>query len=140
MDTLFRLSLGMQRDPAVEAWLDRQLGELGNIARMWFGRMRACGLDVLELMHDGCPVVCVHDVPFAYVNAFKAHVNVGFFLGAELQDPAGMLEGTGQRMRHVKLRPDEPVDAKALAALIQRAYEDVRRRVREQERRSTDDD
>src|SRR5262252_7419368 len=101
MDALLRLSLGVKRDPAVEAWLSRQPGELGTIARTWFSRIRACGFDVLEMMHDGCPVACVKDVPFAYVNAFKAHVNVGFYLGATLKDPVGLLEGTGKRMRHV---------------------------------------
>lgn len=131
MDTLFRLSLGMQRDPAVEAWLDRQPAELGIIARKWFERMRACGLDVLELIHDGCPVACVRDVPFAYVNVFKTHVGVGFFVGAALKDPAHLLEGTGKRMRHVKLKPGERIDSKALGALIQQAYEEVKRRLRE---------
>jgi hypothetical protein len=129
MERLFRLSLGVTRDPAVEAWLNRQSGELGRIARKWFERMRACGFDVLEMMHDGCPVVCVHDVPFAYVNVFKAHAAVGFFLGAELEDPARLLEGTGKRMRHVKIKPGEPIDSKALGALIQDAYEDVKARL-----------
>ena len=131
MDKLFRLSLGVQRDPAVEAWLSKQPDELGTIARTWFGRMRACGLDVLELMHDGCPVACVHDVPFASVNVFKVHVSVGFFLGAELKDPARLLQGTGKRMRHVKVRPGEPINSKALGALIQQAYEDVKARRKE---------
>jgi len=130
MNKLFRLSLGVKRDPVVEAWLSRQPGELGMIARKWFERMRACGFDVLEMMHDGCPVACVKDVPFAYVNAFKAHVNVGFFLGAELPDPARLLNGTGKRMRHVKLVPGAPLDSKALGALIQAAYEDVKSRLR----------
>ncbi len=129
MDTLLRLSLGMKRDPAVEAWLSKQPGELGAIARTWFSRMRACGFDVLEMMHDGCPVVCVKDVPFAYVNVFKAHANVGFFPGAELKDPAHLLEGTGKRMRHVKLKAGEPIDAKALGALIQASYDVVKNRL-----------
>ena len=129
MDKLFRLSLGVRRDPSVEAWLARQPGELGAIARTWFSRVRASGLDVLEMMHDGCPVACVKDVPFAYVNVFKAHVNVGFFLGAELPDPPGMLEGSGKRMRHVKLKPGAEVDSKALGTLILAAYEDVKRRL-----------
>lgn len=130
MDALFRLSLGVKRDPAVEAWLSKQSGELGTIARTWFARMRACGFDVLEMMHDGCPVVCVKDVPFAYVNVFKAHANVGFFLGAELKDAAHLLEGTGKRMRHVKVRPGTPLDSQALGALIQEAYADVKARLR----------
>ena len=131
MEKLFRLSLGVRRDPAVEAWLSRQAGELGAIARTWFARLRACGFDVLEMMHDGCPVVCVKDVPFAYVNVFKAHANVGFFLGAELEDPARLLEGNGRRMRHVKVRPGAPLDSKALGALIQESYADVKARRRE---------
>ena len=129
MEKLFRLSLGVRRDPAVEAWLAKQPGELGTIARTWFSRVRACGFDVLEMMHDGCPVACVKNVPFAYVNVFKAHVNVGFFLGAELKDPASLLQGDGKRMRHVKVKPGTPVDSKELGTLIQKSYEDVKARL-----------
>jgi hypothetical protein len=119
----------VRRDPGVEAWLDARVGVLGDIARFWFGRMRACGDDVGELVHDGCPVACVGDVPFGYVNVFTAHVNVGFFLGAELDDPAGLLEGQGRRMRHVKVRPGAEPNEAALAALIAAAYADVRSRL-----------
>ena len=84
--------------------------------------MRRCGGDVVELMHDGYPVACVGDVAFCYINVFKAHVNVGFFMGAFLDDPQSLLEGTGKRMRHVKLKPGEPTNDKALAALIKQAY------------------
>ena len=104
-------------------------GELGAIAQRWFEVMRACGDDVRELLHDGHPTACVGDAAFGYVNAFKAHVNVGFFHGAEIADPAGLLEGTGRFMRHVKLAPDRNVDAKALTTLIERAYADMKERV-----------
>ena len=43
-------------------------------------RMRACGFDVLEMMHGGWPTACIRDVPFAYVNVAKTHVTLGFFL------------------------------------------------------------
>lgn len=79
-------------------------GELGRIAQHWFEVIRNCGDDVLELLHDGCPTACIDDAAFAYVNAFTAHVNVGFFRGAELSDPNGRLQGDGKFMRHVKLR------------------------------------
>ena len=92
--------------------------------------MRRCGADVRELMHDGCPVACVQDAPFGYVNTFKAHVNVGFFNGATLDDPAGLLEGAGKRMRHVKLRWGEPVNSAAMTELIAAAYRDIRLRLR----------
>jgi hypothetical protein len=94
--------------------------------------MRTCGDDVRELMHDGGPVACVQDAAFAYVHAFKAHVNVGFFQGASLGDPAGLLEGSGKRMRHVKVRWGEKVNTDALNALIAAAYADMRRRLSEQ--------
>ena len=90
--------------------------------------MRQCGADVRELLHDGCPTACVGDAAFAYVNAFSGHAAVGFFNGSALPDPAGLLEGTGKRMRHVKLRPGLHIDEKALGALIVESYQNVRRR------------
>ena len=125
-EDLFRISRGVQRDRAVEAWLADGPAELRSVAGVWFTRMRECGDDVLELIHDGCPVACVEDAPFGYVNAFKSHVNVGFFNGAALDDPAGLLEGSGKRMRHVKLKPGAEPNAKALAALIDAAYTDIK--------------
>jgi hypothetical protein len=104
--------------------------ELGAIAKRWFEVMRLCGSDVRELMHDGAPTVCVDGAAFAYVNAFKAHVNVGFFRGADIADPEGLLEGTGRFMRHVKIRPGEDIDARALRRLIHAAYADIRRRLK----------
>ena len=103
--------------------------ELGTIARRWFHFMRDCGDDVRELLHDGHPTACVGDAAFAYVNAFKDHVNVGFFRGAEIADPSGLLEGTGRFMRHVKLRRERDVDVAALMRLIETAYSDMKQRV-----------
>src|SRR5688500_3795043 len=129
MSRLLRFPSAVERDPAIKAWMDEHPGELGAIAQRWFEVMRDCGDDVRELLHDGHPTACVADAAFAYVNAFKAHVNVGFFHGAELADPAGLLEGTGKHMRHVKLRPDGEIDAAALARLIESAYTDMKRRL-----------
>ena len=124
-----RFASTVEHDPAVEAWFAAPHDELRRMAQPWFEQMRACGDDVRELMHDGCPVACVDDAAFAYVNAFKAHVNVGFFQGAALDDPSGLLEGAGKRMRHVKLKWGERVDANALNGLIAAAYRDMRRRL-----------
>lgn len=126
---LFRLSGGVQRDPAVENWLNEGPDELRALARKWFLEMRRCGDDVRELMHDGCPVACVADAAFGYVNAFRSHVNVGFFYGALLEDPAGLLQGSGKRMRHVKLQPGSDIDAEDLRKLIGAAYADVKARL-----------
>ena len=128
MSRLMRFPGSLKRDPAVERWMHEHAGELGAIAQHWFAVMRACGDDVRELLHDGHPTACVGDAAFGYVNAFTAHVNVGFFRGAEIADPEGLLEGTGKFMRHVKLRPDRDSDAMALTQLIETAYRDIKRR------------
>ena len=128
MSQIFRFSNAVERDPAVDTWMKEHPGELGAIARNWFDVMRERGNDVRELLHDGHPTACVGDAAFAYVNAFTAHVNVGFFRGAELADPAQLLEGTGKYMRHVKLRPDGDIDTSALIDLIEAAYTDMKRR------------
>ena len=109
--------------------MEERAGTLGTIARRWFDVLRDSGDDVRELLHDGRPTACVGDAAFAYVDVFNAHVNVGFFRGAELPDPHGLLEGNGRFMRHVKLRPDREVDAAALAMLIDLAYTDMKARL-----------
>ena len=129
MNGILRFSGAVERDPAIDVWLNKQPDELHSIAHEWFARMRECGDDVRELMHDGCPVACVEDAPFGYVNIFKVHVNVGFFNGAALQDPAGLLEGNGKRMRHVKLKLGSEVDSSDLGALIVVAYLDIKARL-----------
>lgn len=126
---LLRFPGAVKRDPAIDAWMRQHPGDLGAIAQRWFEVMRGCGDGVRELLHDGHPTACVGDAAFGYVNAFRAHVNVGFFRGAEIADPHGLLEGTGKFMRHVKLGPGREVDAMALRKLIETAYTDMRGRV-----------
>ena len=126
---LLRLNGGVERDPAIDAWFDERAGELTDLARPWFEVMRNCGDEVRELLHDGCPVACLGDVPFGYVNVFTAHVNVGFFLGASLPDPARLLQGTGKFMRHVKLKPGMTANDAAINRLIDRSYADIKARV-----------
>ena len=126
---LLRFNGAVQRSPAIDAWLKEHGGELGAIAQHWFEVMRECGDEVRELLHDGCPVACLGDVPFGYVNVFTAHVNVGFFQGASLPDPTRLLQGTGKFMRHVKLRPGSTANEAALYRLIETAYSDIKARV-----------
>lgn len=125
-----RFPSAVKRDPEIEVWMNEHSGELGAIAKNWFDVMRDCGGDVRELLHDGHPTACVDDAAFAYVNSFTAHVNVGFFRGAELPDLNGLLEGTGKFMRHVKLRPGGGVDCAALLELVNTAYTDMKARLK----------
>ena len=126
---LLRFDGAVEHDPAIDAWMTAHHGELGDLARQWFATMRQCGDEVRELLHDGCPTACLGDVPFAYVNVFTSHVNVGFFQGAALPDPAQLLEGSGKFMRHVKLKPGSPTDDAALAKLIAAAWANIKARV-----------
>jgi len=91
--------------------------------------MRKCGDEGRELLHDGCPVACLGDAPFGYVNVFTSHVHVGFFHGAALPGPASLLQGTGKFMRHVKLRPETATNTAALRKLVDTAYSDIKARV-----------
>ena len=131
VDDILRFPSAVKRDPAIDAWLGAQRKNLRPLAETWFVRMRQCGGDVRELMHDGCPTACLGDAAFGYVSAFTHHVNVGFFFGALLKDPARLLEGTGKRGRHVKLKPGREVDSAALAELVGAAYVDIKARLRE---------
>ena len=130
VDDIFRFPSAVTHDPAIDAWLKAQRDDLRPLAEAWFACMRQRGGDVRELMHDGCPTACVGEAAFGYVSAFKDHVNVGFFFGAMLKDPARLLEGTGKRGRHVKLRPGCEVNSVALAQLVDAAYADIKARLR----------
>ncbi len=137
MTRLLRFNGTSPRDPAIDAWLAARPAPLSAIASAWFAAMRGCGPDVREVMHDGCPTACVDDAGFAYVNTFTHHVNVGFFRGAALPDPAGLLEGAGKSMRHVKIRPGVEIDSMALRALIVAAHRDMQARVAAESRKAT---
>ena len=126
---LLRFNGAVERDAAIARWMRERPGELGAVAEYWFEVMRRCGDEVRELLHDGCPVACLGDAPFGYVNVFTSHVNVGFFQGAALPDPARLLQGAGKFMRHVKLRSETATNAAALGRLIELAYSDIKARV-----------
>ena len=126
---LLRFNGAVERDLAIDAWMKKHQGALGAIAQRWFEVMRNCGDEVRELLHDGCPVACLGDAPFAYVNVFTSHANVGFFQGASLPDPDRLLQGDGRFMRHVKLRPETPINTAALNKLIDVAYRDMKSRI-----------
>lgn len=135
---LFTLDGARRNDPAVERWFAAPPRELRQMARSWFERMRSCGPDVLEVLHDGHPTACLGNLAFGYVNAFRSHVNIGFFFGSVLQDPVGLLVGSGRFMRHVKIAPDGPVPEQAIGELIVTAYADAKARQAARSSRGTD--
>lgn len=130
MNDLMLFPGAMTRDPAIDVWFSDAGNPLRLMVQPWYEKMRACGDDIRELIHDFCPTACVGQAAFAYVNAFSQHANIGFYQGASLADPSGLLQGTGKRMRHVKLHWGHPVDDDAVAALIIAAYDDMCARLR----------
>ena len=61
---------------------------------------------------------------FCYIGAHREHDNLGFYYGAELSDPEGLLEGTGKKLRHIKVRKVEEVAQPALRHLVQSSLEE----------------
>ena len=129
MEQLFTLNGTVKRDARIDDWFEAHPEVLRGIARDWFTVMRECGEDVRETLHDGFPTACIGDAAFAHVATYSAHINVAFFRGADLEDPSAILEGSGKLMRHVKVRPNQPVDEQALTDPIHNAYQDMRLRL-----------
>jgi hypothetical protein len=76
--------------------------------------------NALESIKWGQPVY-EHKGPFSYIKAHATHINFGFWRGAELEDPKRMLQGEGERMRHVKILETHAVDEVVLGALVKQA-------------------
>ena len=61
------------------------------------------------------------DGPVAYVYSAAEYVQFGFFMGASLTDPKGLLEGKGRYVRHIKVRDRSAIDQGAFAPLLGQA-------------------
>jgi hypothetical protein len=68
---------------------------------------------------------------YAYIGVQGSHVNLGFYHGTSLSDPAGLLEGTGKELRHLKLRNVSEVKNPSIVALIREAISERRRHLSE---------
>lgn len=55
---------------------------------------------------------------FCYVAVFKERINLGFYYGADLKDPAGLLEGTGKALRHIKVATVKELERAPVLELI----------------------
>ena len=69
----------------------------------------------------GQPCYLVGREKVVYLHAAGDQVNLGFFRAAELEDPKGLLEGTGEGMRHVNVRVPSDVKRREFAALLRQA-------------------
>lgn len=117
------------QDITMDEWLIKKDAALQPLVAKWFDEIKSCGADVEEIFHDNCPMGCVQHTPFAYVNAFTSHINLGFFYGAFLIDKNRLLEGEGKRMRHVKIKPGFACNETGIKSLIREAYSDIKKRL-----------
>ena len=91
---------------------------------------------VFEVDPDTCEVVRLGDRAatygvgprkmldgYAYILPHKRWVNLGFNQGVELADPSRLLEGTGAKMRHVKVRSVDEARRVAVRVLVRGALE-----------------
>jgi hypothetical protein len=67
---------------------------------------------------------------YAYIAVYPSHVNLGFYHGAALTDRANMLEGTGKRLRHIKMQDVSNTRTSAVRALLRQAIADRKRNAR----------
>lgn len=55
---------------------------------------------------------------YVYILPHAKWINLGFYKGADLPDPTGLLEGTGAKMRHVKIRDEASCQNPAIRDLL----------------------
>lgn len=97
---------------------------------------------ILEIDANACEVVRLGDRAatygvgpkkmkegYVYILPYKSWVNLGFYKGAMLDDPHGLLEGTGKSLRHIKIRSIEDVDREGIRELIQLAYKERKKAI-----------
>ena len=112
----------------VEEFLSSLSPHVREIARALRGRIRELIPDAVEKRHGGWKIV-----GYSWDGSMKSsicaiaphskHVNLQFFRGSDLEDPNGLLAGTGKSARHVKLREASDVERPEVAALIREAAE-----------------
>ena len=59
--------------------------------------------------------------PAVWIKAHRNHVNIGFWRGAEMSDPKGVLEGDGDRMRHIKIASLADLKKSVIAGFVKQA-------------------
>ena len=110
-------SKGMTVDAWVKAKTKGWQGEMVN-KLLKVARSAAPGAEIAIKWNQ--PVL-VHNGPVAYIKPASAHVTFGFWRGGELDDPEGMLEGSGDRMKHIKLRGPHDARHPAVRGFVRHA-------------------
>ena len=106
--------------------VDEYIDDLGGWKTDVAGRVRAIVIstapEAKESIKWAQPVFELNR-PFCYMKAFKNSVNFGFWRGVDLDDPQGRLQGTGEKMRHVKLQGVDDIDDQVFSAYVKQAVQ-----------------
>jgi hypothetical protein len=110
-------------DAQVERLLARHAPEVQAAARALRAAIRGEFADVAESVDFGNKLIAfgrsmtMRELMFAVI-PHTAHVNLQLADGVDLPDPTGIVEGTGKRIRHVKVRSVEAAMSEPVRALM----------------------
>ena len=111
----------------VGSWLDDLTDERRAAVEYVRELARQSAADLHEIVYHGALGYSTshsgHD-RVVYVSIATHHLTLGFFFGAALKDPQRVLEGTGVRMRHVKIRCADDAQNPAVQQLMRQALDD----------------
>lgn len=93
-------------------------------------RARIIGLhpDVVEVPRNGDKAVAFgfgekrNSEAYCYLMPQTGYINLGFFWGAMLEDPNGLLEGKGKKLRHIKIADENTARSAKIAHMIHLAH------------------
>lgn len=111
-----------EREPRVDEYVGRLSAEQAAIVNRLRDLIRDAAPDAQETFKWAQPVY-EHNGPLCYIRAFTRTVNFGFWRGAELDDPAGILGGSGDRMAHVAIRSAAEIDETRFTAFLRQAVQ-----------------
>jgi hypothetical protein len=104
--------------------IDEELGSICNVLRDLISKLHQNHIEVVWKNQNivsygvGPKKMSEH---YVYIGIYKKHVNLGFYHGVSLDDPNGLLEGTGKRLRHVKIKSISEAKNPEIKALIAEA-------------------
>lgn len=111
---------GARPDPAVESYIASATPEVRSILDELLALVRTTLPEAQETIKWGRPVFSAdHDI--CYVAKARTHASLGFYRGADLDDSRGLLEGSGRKLRHVKVGVGAAVPRNALRDLLNAA-------------------
>ena len=105
----------------IDSYVDTKPAELRDVAEQLRKLMKKTVKSAKESVNSWKIPTYESNGPMCFFMVEKYHVTFGFLRGTSLPDPAGLLEGTGKNVRHVKLRTAEDVKEPALRRLLEAA-------------------